>query len=91
MTWLHNHNVFDWILLWFTIPALLYIAYLQLQNWRKYRDGNGADAQRIAMAFGSIAAVGTCVGVLMRNFDVVTVFVSIVPFVGMTLYALKRK
>ena len=75
-----------YVLIFFTIPVLILVAIAQYINWRNKRDGNGADRARLAMMAGSVSAIGVCVSSLLEWFDGVAFFVSIVPFVGMSLY-----
>lgn len=90
-----------WVLLVFTLPALGMVARSQYFNWKNHgRDGNGADKQRIGLALGSIAAIGSCLCCALYLFVIPAVtpgyiwvsaasgFISIVPVVGIILYGL---
>lgn len=80
------------LLYFFTLPVLTYVAYLQYRNWREFRhEGNGANTERFTLMLGSVAAIGTCVCVLFKSLTGVTIFVSLVPFIGLILYRAQSK
>lgn len=62
------------------------VGIMQWRNWYKFRDGNGADTQRIWLMVGNIAAIGTAVCMLFRSWIGIAIFISLVPIVGFKLY-----
>lgn len=80
-----------YVTLFYTLPTLLFVCYLQYKNWINYRDGNGADKQRLFLMLGSVAAIGSAICNLFNYQDGVSFFLTLVPIVGMGLYILKKK
>lgn len=74
-----------------TGACFLFIIASQVNNYIKYRNRNSADAQRLAMLAGTLAALGCCVGCLMKSFEVVTFSLAIMPFSGFVIYVLGRR
>lgn len=80
------------ILYFYTLPVLTYVAYLQYCNWKEFRyEGNGANLERFTLMLGSIAAIGTTASLLFENIAFASIFVSLVPIVGLVLYRVQSK